>query len=242
MPPLVGDRTAFQAKALQRLGKVESSKLELTAEAWTGVIDDAVDAYGRLRPNTKIFQGAGSDTKRRYVLEDATLPGWVLRTSRVLRVESVSGPDTDDEFVTEIPSSEWTQRRAADGKDVLFLESAVGASQTIRIHFSIPHVIHDDNETLTTVPDGDCEAIVALTVGKAAEWIARTACDLANQRLGADDVDYQAFSDRWAKRANESLKAAAERLQGEPSAAPAAASTVEWPSTDPISGIPRVSH
>lgn len=234
-------RGDFRDELKTKLGLIESEKLQPTQEAWEGIIDDSLDQYSHLRPDRKVFQQAGSATAKRFVL-DTVITGWKNGTSRVVAVASVIQPDTNDEVIEEFDYDDWSQRRAADGKDILFLPWAIGTTATLRIIYDHPHQIDSTDAALTTVPEADSEALKSLALGKACEWIARSASDLANESLGGDAVDYEAIGERWARRAKDAFNSAQERLSAESGSVPSAGASTEWTTMSELARQPRIGH
>lgn len=237
----IGDRTDFQAELVIRLGTITSDKLKPTTGAWTGIIDDALDCYTQRRPLQKVHQQAGSATARRFVL-DTAITDWLNGTSQILDVASVTEPDTDDEQIETFARDQWEQRRAADGKDLLFLPFATGTQATLRITWQTLHVIDVADPDLTTIPEADSEALYALGIAKAARWVSRAACDLQNESLGSDNLDYLEISEKWKRRADEAEKGAYGRLSADPDSIGSAAASIDWTPMSELARQPRVGH
>lgn len=237
----VGTLDAFTARVLRRLGKVESEKMTPSPEAQADLIGEALDLYDRHRPHAQVHEREGSDVARRFVLP-ALITGWRSGTDRVLDVAQVMGANTDDEIEATYPATDWTVTRDTTGQDVLRLAWAPGSGTTLRIRYATPHALHATDAALSTVPDGDAEALTLLGVTVFAAWIARSAADMANQALGADQVDYSNISSRWDKRGKDAYAAALRLLTPEAETHRASGASVTWESTSLLARQPRVGH
>jgi len=242
MPP-VGKRSDVTARAKTRLGAIDSKTFKPTGDAETDSLDAAIDWYDRLRPRASVYQVAGDNVKRRFVLStDVASAGWVKGTSQAGPVQLVTDPDTNDEKIRELQLDEWDQRKSTAGDDVLMLTSAVPTGTTLRVHWNGPHVVHATDPLLTTIPERDADAFVSMFAAFLARWISRKASDIASASLGADQIDAEPIGERWARRARELEKMAMDRLAPTSDSVSAAGASIEWANDNTTARQPRVGH
>lgn len=168
---------------------------------WLALIDGmAPDEGGRLtaadRENALALAVIRYSTDRPrpeaadVVTEDGyTVPlpeGWVPDFSRVTGIEVPGGVPPD-----MLPRDEWQPHRIP-GKDVLLLVRPHAAGKVLRVHFTLPHVLPDEEGELDTIPARDREAV--------AHWAAALLLDsLSGKHAGdmqstvnSDSVDHAA--------------------------------------------------
>jgi len=242
----LGKLAEVRTKAITRLGKIESLKLQPTEEAQDAAVRSALDEYSSHRPRELVKRVAGDGQTRRWVLKTllSAEPVWLPRTSRVQALEILEDPDTDDEHRRELEAEEWEVRIDAAGDEVLWLLRPPGTSETLSITWTRPQQIETldgtDATPGTTVPDGDVEGFLLLVLANLAGWVARSASDLKNESMGLDQVDYDTIDRRWRDNEKSLRKQALERFVPT-EFAPASGTSVDYRSRDRY-GFPRVSH
>ena len=231
------------SKVDRKIGQIDTDKLKPSPDAKEEAARDALDEYSGSCPHLKVSEEVGDGSTRRFVLSTLLGTGWIADTSLVQSVAFVRDANTDTEQVEELAIEDWAVRLDTSEQEVLFLDRAAGTDETIRIRWTSPHTINElDEATVTTVPSRDTEALALLAASKVAEWIARTACDMANRAMGIDQVDFNTFDRRWSDKAKRLRAGAIERLNPTELSAGGAGTSVEWKSDDRLSGLSRVSH
>ncbi len=239
MPP-IGKRSEATKQALVRLGSIDSKTLAPTIDAQSDCLDATIAWYAGIRPRSKLYQVAGDDTKRRFVLS-TDVSGWV-KGSEVQSVQLVTSPDTNDETVRELAGEEWNQRVSIGGDDVLMLAGAVPVGTTIRVTWNAPHVVDAEFANSTTIPERDADAFLTMLAAYLARWVSRRASDIASASLGADQIDAEPIGERWSKRARELEKQAMERLAPTSETVRAVGASVDWKNDNTAARTPRVGH
>jgi len=239
MPP-IGKRADALKQAMVRVGVIESKTFAPTIDAQGDCLTSALGWYDGIRPRSSLYEVAGDNTKRRFVLS-TDIVTWV-KGSEVGTVQCVTSPDTNDERVVELGLDEWSQRVSIAGEDVLMLVAAVPVGTTLRVLWNAPHVVHETDASLTTIPTKDADAFLSMLAGYLARWISRKASDNAAPSLGADQIDAEPIGERWARRARELEKQAMERLAPTSETVRAAGASIEWNNDNTTAGQPRVSH
>jgi hypothetical protein len=240
MPP-VGKRSDVLRRAVTRLGAIDSKTLKPTVDAETDCLDAAIDWYDRIRPRTSVYEVAGDDVKRRFVLS-TDVTGWAKGSSQAGPVQLVVSPDTNDEKIADLGLNDWDQRRSSAGDDILMLAATVPTGTTLRVHWNAAHIVDAVDGADTTIPERDADAFVSMIAAFLARWISRRASDVANANLGADQIDAEPIGERWAKRARELETQAMDRLAPKSDSVSAAGASVEWPNDNTTARQPRVGH
>lgn len=230
-------RPVFKQRVTTRLGKIDSPKLAPTQQVIEQAVEDALDEFTKLRPRVQTFQTAGDDSKKRYVLR-TFVTGWRNGSSKISRVEEVISADTDDEQITGFDDADILLSIDTSGDDILRLPHTISASNVIRIVWEDRHIIHESDETLTTVAEAHTEVVTLFAVAMLERWVARKASELSDASLGASQVDLESVATRFRERATEDLRAALERL----GPASADASYYDWESESGLTGTRRISH
>ena len=234
----VGTKTEFMNRVMRRVGTIDSVKLTPTEDVKPDLADEALAVYEGFRPRERMWEQPGSDTERRFVLSE-TISGWQDGTNRIAAVYRVADANQHNETVEEIDIEGWSIEPNTSGQEVLVLVSPIGAFYTLRIRFVEPHVLSDGG---STVPDRDTEALTLLGVAAVCQWIARTAADMADQNIGADQVDYGEIGRRWARRGEEAGTKASDLLAPDKTQARAGGGSISWTSRSPLTGRSRVAH
>ena len=201
----VGKLSTFKERVMRRVGSIDAAKFIPDDPTQNDLIEAGLAAFDQRRPRTMTFETAGDDASRRFVLS-TLIAGWKDGTMRLLTVARVHDANIHNEFVEEYDVGDWKVTKDTTGKDVLQIVSAVGAGLTLRVTYSRPHAIDSEDIDLTSVPDGDTELLTLLCAREVCRWISRSASDMADNSLGADQVDFGAIGERFADRAKELLR------------------------------------
>lgn len=236
------DLATVKTEIEERLPEPASTNLQASSDQKNDFVQDALDVFSKALPRTIVFDQVGDGSTRRFVLE-TLLNGagneWVDRTSTLELVQLVTDPDGDDERVGDLEPDDWTVRRSAAGEDVLFLNSSVGTTLTMRLHYTRPHAVKDlDSAAASTIAEADGSAFLYLAMAAYSRWITAKASELKNQALGIDDVNLDELAARYKERTEELRELAKTRLSA---AAGGAGTMVDW-ERDTALGPKRISH
>jgi hypothetical protein len=236
--PAVGILSNFRTRVENKVGQVDSPKLDPSNDILDLCIEAGLNQYTRLRPRKVVEEIAGTGSQKRYVL-DTELGNWESGFSAIAKVVSVQNRNTDDEIEEEFSS--FDVRRNIDDEDVLFLPEATSATEHVRIQYTANHVIDEETVGNTTVPDIDTDFLTAICASYVAYWIARKASDLSNTSLGSSETSYWRLRQHWAERAKELMREASEYIDPKMVSHESAGVAQEWKSESRIAPR-RISH
>lgn len=188
----MSDLATFNAR-VGELVKDEASALA------SGEIDNAILAavkrYSRHKPHSLVheFQGDGG--------YDYSLPeDWVQGFSRITQVEY----PYDEQRPNIIPKEDWTIFlkfvNSTQTHVLRFLAIKPAAANSIRVLYTIPHVI---NDSASTVFDIDSEAVCCLAASYCCGALSRKYSQTSDPTIAADVVNYAAKASSYASRAKE---------------------------------------
>lgn len=226
-----GTLSEFVDRVLVLLGKIESDKLSIPAETQNALAGHALAEFDRAAPRSTTHEQAGDGTSRRFLLESA-ISGWQNGSFRVVETWRVYDANAHNEW--PVPVS-FSVRQDVDGKDVLYLEETIGAGNVLRVAYGRAHALDASDPTKSSIPAHQVQALDMFGVAHFAGWVARTAADLADQSLGATEIDYSQVSSRWAQQERSARERARDLLVPSGSSSPSAASYVEWRRPERIS-------
>ncbi len=199
----------FQAQLTLEL-KADAARL--TAADLDEFLKRAAEIYAKDRPRTVL-----ADIAATGAFEYAVPSDWDNDESVALQVEFPA--DKQDPKV--IPEGEWTLYRSATGTYKLrFLETSP-SSGTIRLVYTIPHVL---NATTNTIPDSAFMAAIYKAAQLACEGLSAQYAKTSDPAINADVVNYRSKSQEFTDRAKEFERMYIERVKGDE----AAGATGEW--------------
>ncbi len=236
----VGTQSQFQDRVDKRLGTINTTQLQPTADAKTQAMEDAIDLYSKLRPYRQVHEQSGSATTKRYVL-NATITGWRDGQSRLVSAYDVSDANTDDETSDDIDDADWIMGIDTSGQDILILLETIPSTHTLRLVWEDVHAIDAATAADTTIPDHHTEVMTLFAVAALERWIARRASEMTDAGLGIDQVDLGSVANRYHELARKDLQTALDRLAPQ-GAQQSAAAWQEWDSESLLSDTLRISH
>ena len=150
----------------------------LTDEDRENALALAVIRYGTDRPRP---EAADVVTQDGYTVP---LPeGWQPDYSRVTGIELPGSVPPD-----MLARDEWMPHRIP-GQDVLLLVRPHGSGQTLRVHFTLPHVLDDDTDT---IPAKDREAVAHWAAGLLLDALSGKHAGDTHSTINSDSVDHAA--------------------------------------------------
>lgn len=150
----------------------------LTDEDREQALDMAVIRYSTDRPRP---EAADVVTEDGYTVP---LPqGWHTDYSRVTAIEQPGGVPPD-----MLPRDAWMPHRIP-GRDVLLLVRPRKAGDTFRVHFTLPHVLDDDTDT---IPPKDREAVAHWAAGLLLDSLSGKHAGDTQSTINSDSVDHAA--------------------------------------------------
>jgi hypothetical protein len=231
----------FRDRVKLKVGSVDTPTLAPSDEAVDLCVESGLTNYSNIRPLVKVFQKAGSNTTKRYVI-GTEITDWDDDFSMISYISGVTDPDTDDESESVVDDDEWYTKLSTSDGVVLFLNTVIGSTRTMRIEYTTPHIIHSSDAALTTVPNHDTDLLTAICASQVCFWIARKASDLMNVSLGVSEIDYRRLRSHWSDRAKELASEASEYVSNR-TLKPSGGVAVQWESDSRIStGGRRISH
>lgn len=169
--------------------RTQDSDALLTPDQYADAVRAALAMYSKHRPRTLVEDLAG-DGDYDYDLPD----DWVEGSSSLKTVEHPAGQR--EPIVLE--AEDYTLYQTADATVLRFLQLIPVAGETIRLTFTAPHVIDD---TTTTVPVNDANAVADLAASVACEWLSSRFSQSGEPTLQADSADHTSKARDFALRA-----------------------------------------
>ena len=237
--PSVGKTADIRARVLLKVGSISSPGLEPPEEAVDLCVETGLTHYNGMKPRVIADESSGDGSTRRFVLATLLGAGYDPDFSQIRSVQRITDLDTDDERVDDSITHEI--RINASAGHVLFISTAIGASNTMRVVYTAHHVIDESDEANTTVPDVDTDLLTCLAAMYTAYWISRKAGDLMIAEMGVTEVNLRRMREHWADRAHELGKEAGEFLTPSLVSLGSAGVAIQWPTTSGF-GVGRVSH
>lgn len=197
----MSDLATFNAR-VDELVKDQASALA------SGEIDNAILAavkrYSRHKPQSLVHELAGNGGY------DYSLPDdWVQGFSRITQVEY----PYDTQCPNVIPQENWILfLKLVNGTQTLvlrFLTFSPVAGEFARIIYTIPHVV---NDSASTVPDIDSDAVCCLAASYCCGVLSRKYSQTSDPTIAADVVNYAAKASSYASRAKELFQAYLDQL------------------------------
>ena len=233
----------LRQEARRRLGSIDAGKLKPSEQEEDDSIRDALNELNRIGPQLFVFEKVGDGAARRFPLASTITgtPGWDDQTSELQDLELVSDPNTDSEHVRAVDDEDWSVRLDSSDELVLWLRTAVGTTEYLRVFWSLPHRLSGlDSATETTIQERWKALFLLLVLAELSDLISRKASDLADHTTGVEQVDFRTFEERWKSNADRLRARAAERIN--PNMISAAAGTAtEWETRNRF-GLRRISH
>lgn len=238
----IGIRSALVPILQRMLGGSLNSNLEPSQETIDDAINNAIDQYGKYRPNYKIKDTAGDGASKRFAL--ATLiTGWVPGTYQIASVGTVDGVGTaNEEEEVPIAFESWSVYKNSSGAEILLIAAPISTSATMRVRYTVPHVVHTTDPLQSTIPEIDTESFKMLAVAYLCDWISRKASDITNASLNVDLTFDKDVPEAWSKRAVELVKLAVERLSGAGASPPSSGAAIDWPRRSSAFGWTPIGH
>jgi hypothetical protein len=156
--------------------------------------NSALYFYSRLKPREKYHDITGSGSY------DLSLPSdWDDNFSSILSVEYPAGK-RDPVFLKS--GRDYIVYKSTNSTILRLLTYTPTSSETIRICYTVPHTLDD---TTSTIPTVDEEALALMIASFAAFSLAARYTQISNDSLGADVIDYGARASDM-RRVAEDLK------------------------------------
>lgn len=161
----------------------------------------AGEVYAKDRPRVVLADIAASG-----VFDYAVPSDWDADESTALRVEFPAGKQ-QPKFV---PDDEWLIYREAGGARKLRFLAASPSGGTIRLTYTIPHVL---SPTQNTIPDSAFMAVIYKAAQLACEGLAAQYAKTSDPAISADVVNYRSKPQEFADRAKAFGRMYAERIK-----------------------------
>ncbi len=207
---ITGAALRTKAKQLAQNGTTGGTGLQLLLTDpgdYDEAILDALRVFDGDRPNKRIVDVVVATAGFRFVLfgAGAVLPAgldaWVDGGSRVTDVWFPY--DAADQGLEPLDRNSWRQTRIPGPKEALELladQAAVG--QTMRIEYTVPHVLSENDATATSILAADQRAAITLAASLMLTLAAVKAVqNTGNTGLPNDIVDRRTQSDIFSSRA-----------------------------------------
>lgn len=178
--------STFNAAVLLR---VPESDNVIDSAGRNSAVAEAVATFNRHRPQRLVADIAGSD------VYDLSLPAdWVEGFSEVLAVEYPAG-EREPLFLD--PETYLLYDNASTVK-LRLLEYTPQAGETVRLTYTIPHVVDADSSTIAA---GDEDALSNLAAAAVCEWLSSYYSQTTSSSLLTDAVDHKSQATEYALRA-----------------------------------------
>ena len=192
----------------------------LSAGERDAATQEAVYRYSLDKPDITYYDFSGTGSAQGWALPST----WVTDFSQIEGIEYPSGerpPDyleLDDYYVYPPSGSQRLELKW----------ETPSSSETVRMAFTIPHVVSD---TSNTIPDSDYDAVCNLAAAMCCRWLANRYTQTTDSTLSADVVSYRTKGDMYASRAKDLLTMYKEHMGITEAGAVAASSQREWDTT-----------
>ena len=237
----VGTTSDLKEKMLRAIGSIEDLQLKPSENDLDLAVTSGLRHFNSVRPRTRVYQAAGSDTTKRFIL-DSVISDWIPGFSKVLSVLRVTDPDTDDEQQDVLDPQYWDVRLNSSDEDVLFLPETIGSSSTMRVRYTTTHLVDVSVAANTTVDDSDETLLVYICAAWIAKTVSMRAMDLVNIELGAQEVDYRRLRDAWKMKADALLGMASEIESPKSLSSAPTALAHPWKSKSRMTRKNRIGH
>ncbi len=233
----------YSTTVLVRLGTISAADVKPTPDQVADAARAALLELSDYRARNITFQRVGDNT-RRFVLSAllAGPPTWV-EGAEIVAVHAVTDADADQESVRVFEAQEWSVRIDTAGDSVLYVGPTISGLQTMRVLWTLPHVMEGlDGVAGSTYKARDEDVLAWLGAGHLAEIIARSLSDKENVTMGVDQIDHTTLAHEWRNRARELRKRALERL-APTDVEDGAGAAIDWDTKPAIARhASRVSH
>lgn len=167
---------------------VRDEEERITEQDRDRAIQMAVTRFSKDRPRVKVEDLTSTDG--RYIDLPAS---WVDESSSVRSLEYPIG----DFPPTYIQDSLW-QLYSTPNTEKLLLISAITASATVRVNYTIPHTLSDSENT---IPDRSKEPVASYAASLLCDQLASFYTGETDSTVSADNVDHQGKGALFAARA-----------------------------------------
>lgn len=183
-----------------------SISFDMGSQAYEGMIKRALRRYSMDRPQLKVVDITGTDSK--YITINTTnFPDYVDQFSEIRQVEPIAPTLSDNEKPAYIERDEWDVYRDASAIYMYFPNHQPDSSETIRVTYTVPHTINGlDSETVDSVPAPDFSAVVYLGAAEAFLALAGRYAGTSDPTLRSDIVNYRTKSAEFRALAAEMRK------------------------------------
>ena len=216
------------------IGHLVGGELPLGEPEKIFAINSAVKRYSRIKPKVTVEDEAGAGVFD-YAL--TILASWSDDFSSIRQVEYPV--DATQEEPNIIDADDWIIYEKPTGKYLRFLVSVPAATETIRITYTAPHACTD---VVSTIPDGDKEAVQMLAAAIYCEMLAAYYAQTQDSTIMADSVDHKSKAAEYSARAKRFFLLYKEHLGvTDEATTPAAASVASLDMKYP-GGAERLTH
>lgn len=161
--------------------KIEDEASRLSTSRRTNCIMEAVEAYSRQKPLTKI-QSSTVTGATYYTVTDWT--GWIVDFSDIEKVEYPA----DDEPASYLEKDDFYLTKVADAVIRLYFVDDLSSGEVFRVHYTALHAL---TTAATTLPENDFKAIANLAASFACEQLAAIFAGTTDPTITSDVVDYK---------------------------------------------------
>lgn len=188
------------------------------------LIAAAVKSYSKDRPLIKVYDIPGSGSY------DLQLPSdWVEGFSVIKGVEYPAGGRTPQMLEPE----DYTIYQTATGVKLRMLAHLPQAGETVRLSYT---TLHTAEETSSSVPAGDFDAVCHLAGALVCLALASKYAQMSEPTLGAEYINYRTRAAQYSQLAQELRKLYLEHVGRAQAEAPAASVTKDLDTTFPWGG------
>lgn len=183
-----------------------------------------------------------SKDRPRQVIDEITAPGgqvlplpsgWVADFSMLQGVEYPVSAYT----ASMLDKTDYAIRNTPTGQQIIS-KQPFNVGELIWLHITVPHTV---SELISTIPEGDREAVCCLAAASLCEQLASLYAGDTDSTIMADSVEHQEKSTLFAARAKSLRQRYMNELGVDPKRAVPAGTVTSFPSRD-SRGLPRLTH